>query len=73
MKNKTRERTALALENAAEFIRGHVEAGLSPEDVDEVNEKGLEEYRKACIRASKKILTLMKREINKNERITKNS
>lgn len=43
----------LAALNAAEMIRGHVEAGLNPEDVDEDNEQGLEEYKKACIRISK--------------------
>lgn len=43
----------LAALNAAEMIRGHVEVGLNPEDVDEDNEQGLEEYKKACIRISK--------------------
>ncbi|MDV3768124.1 hypothetical protein CMU26_01020 [Elizabethkingia anophelis] len=55
MKVETIERTALALSNASEFIRQHGEVGLSPEDVNEEDEKGLMEYIKACERAAKMI------------------
>lgn len=55
MTTKNKERLKLALLNAAEFIRSHAEAGLDPEDVNEENEQGLDEYVKACDRAAKKI------------------
>ena len=48
MTDKTKERMHTALTNAAEFIRAHVECGLSPEDVNEEDVKGLLEYSKAC-------------------------
>lgn len=51
MKAETKRRINLALLNAAEFIRQHGEIGLSPEDVGEVDEKGLELYSKACDKA----------------------
>ena len=55
MKKETKERIKLALLNDAEMIRGHVEEGLSPEDVGEKSEKGLNEYTKACEKACKMI------------------
>jgi len=58
MTQKNKERLALALDNAAEMIRGHVEVGLFPEDVNEEDEKGLAEYGKATERAFKMISTL---------------
>ncbi len=61
MTPENREKLALALDNAAEMIRGHVETGLFPEDVNEKDEEGLEGYAKACDRASKLILTLSKK------------
>jgi hypothetical protein len=62
MTKETKERTRLALLNAAEMIRSHVEwGGIYPEDVDEENEDGLIEYAKACERAEKLILTLANR------------
>ena len=45
----------LACINASELIRGHVESGLYPEDVNELDEKGLEEYSIACARIAKKL------------------
>ena len=65
MTNETKNRMNLALLNAAEFIRGHVEVGLDPEDVSEVDEKGLQEYAKASERAFKMITTLANRYIIK--------
>lgn len=53
MKEKTKERMRLAILNAAEMIRGHVEIGLFPEDINENDEEGLKEYGKACIRVSR--------------------
>lgn len=47
-----------ALNNAAEMIRSHAEVGLSPEEVGEVDYKGLQEYVKATQRAFKMITTL---------------
>jgi hypothetical protein len=47
-----------ALNNAAEMIHSHVEHGLEPKDVSEVDEKGLKEYAKTCERAFKMITTL---------------
>lgn len=67
MTNKNKERLALALHNAAEFIGQHGEVGLSPEDVDEEDEEGLQEYIKACNRAHKLITTLAKRYENKTD------
>ena len=61
MTPKNKERLALALDNAAEMIKGHVEGGLFPEDVGEENHKGLQEYTKACNRAFKMITTLANR------------
>lgn len=61
MKLETRERIKLALYNASEFIRSHVEHGLEPEDVNEENEKGLLEYNKACYKASKIIENIAKK------------
>lgn len=58
MTKKNKERLALALDNASEMIGQHAEAGLEPEDVDEIDEEGLEEYVKACQRAEKLIKTL---------------
>lgn len=44
------------------MIRGHVEwGGIEPEDVDEEDEDGIQEYAKACERAEKLILTLANR------------
>ncbi len=58
MTPKNKQRLALALDNAAEMIRGHVEVGLFPEDVSEEDENGLKEYAVACERAYERILTL---------------
>lgn len=66
MKVENRKRLNMALLNAAEMIRGHVEVGLFPEDVSESNQEGLEEYRKATIKASKMIETLAKELLEKN-------
>ena len=55
MNEVNKERTRLALLNASEMIRSHIECGIFPEDVCEKDEKGLKEYGKACIRASKMI------------------
>ena len=52
MTDKTKLRMVAAAENAAEMIRSHVEVGLEPEDVNEVDEKGLKEYQKACNRVA---------------------
>lgn len=61
MTKKNKERLALALENAAALIDGHVEVGLFPDDVAEQDEDGLMEYGKACERAHNMILTLAKK------------
>lgn len=62
MTEKTKERTQLALLNAAEMIRGHVEwGGIFPEDVNEEDEDGIQEYAKACERAAKMIETIAKK------------
>jgi predicted transcriptional regulator YheO len=53
MNAKAKERMRTAAENAAEMIRGHAEVGLQPEDVNELDEKGLMEYNKACERVAK--------------------
>jgi len=58
MTRKNRERLALALDNAAEMIRGQVEVGLEPSDVGESDNNGLREYSKATDRAYKLIITL---------------
>ena len=55
MTDKTKQRIKLAYLNASEMIRGHVEIGLFPDDVDEDDEKGLQEYKKACERVAKKL------------------
>lgn len=47
-----------ALNTASELIRGYVETGLTPEDVNEEDEAGLDEYVKATERAAKMITTL---------------
>ena len=69
MTNVNRDRLCLALNNAAEMIRGHAEVGISPSDVNEEDEKGLKEYVKSCERAAKCIERLSK----KYEQITKSS
>lgn len=61
MTDKTKERMMLALWNASEMIRGHVEVGLEPEDVNEEDENGLSEYHKATLRAAKMISKLAER------------
>lgn len=61
MNEINKERTRLALLNASEMIRGHVECGMFPEDVCEKDEKGLKEYEKACTRAAKMIEKLSNR------------
>jgi len=61
MTEQNKERLVLALENAAEMIRGHVETGLFPNDVAEEDEEGLREYDKAAERACKMITTLAKK------------
>lgn len=58
MTGQSKQRLNLALLNAAEFIRSHVETGLQPEDVGEDDEKGLSEYHKACQKAADKITKL---------------
>ena len=40
MTENNKERLNLALLNASEMIRGHVEIGLEPSDVAEEDEKG---------------------------------
>ena len=65
MTDKNKQRMRLAILNAAEFIRGHVECGLSPEDVNEDDEKGLEEYHKACLRVEKILNTIHNKYVNK--------
>jgi|21_taG_2_1085346.scaffolds.fasta_scaffold68572_3 hypothetical protein len=61
MKLKTKERTYNALTTAAQMIEDHLQGGCDPEDVGEIDEEGMGEYNKACIRASKLILTLSKK------------
>lgn len=61
MTQKNKQRLFLALLNAEEFIKGHVETGLEPEDAMEDSEDGLSEYNKACKRAAKLIRTLAKK------------
>lgn len=61
MKTENKQRVILALRNASEMIRQHVEIGLSPDDVNEEDEAGLREYEKACERASKLIESLAKK------------
>lgn len=61
MTAKNKERLNLALLNAAELIRSQTEVGINPEDVNEKDEKGLEEYGKSCERASKMIETLARK------------
>lgn len=58
MISQNKKRFHLALMNAAEFIRSHVETGLEPEDVGEDDEKGLSEYHKACQKIADKITKL---------------
>lgn len=61
MTKENKRRLILALRNASEMIRGHVQVGLHPKDVNEITEDGLIEYNKACERASKLIETLSKK------------
>ena len=61
MTTRNKERLHLALQNAAELIRGSTEQGVEPEDVAEESEEGLYEYVKACERAFKMISTLAKK------------
>ena len=61
MTDKNKKRLNLALLNAAEMIRGHVEIGIEPEEIDELDDNGLAEYQKACFRAFKLIETLAKK------------
>jgi len=58
MTKENKKRLKVALDNAAEMIRGHVEVGLFPEDVNEKDQEGLMEYAKATERAFKMITTL---------------
>ena len=58
MTDKNKERLYQTLSTAAEMIRGHVEGGIFPEDVNEKDQKGLIEYDKAAQRAYKMITTL---------------
>ncbi len=51
MTNNNKKRLALALDNAAEMILGHVEVGLEPEDVSEKTEEGLDEFRNLQIKS----------------------
>lgn len=55
MTKENKKRLRLAALNASEFIRSHVESGLSPEDVSEKDEKGLMQYRKACEKIADKL------------------
>lgn len=48
----------LALLNASALIEIHSEAGLRPKDVNETTEEGLEEYAKACRKASDLIVEM---------------
>lgn len=48
MTEVNKKRIVLALLNASEYIRSHVEVGIDPEDVDEEDEKGLREYEVIC-------------------------
>lgn len=61
MTKKNRQRTFRALTNAAELIRGTIEGGVSPDEIGEEDEKGLEEFRKATDRAYRLIMTLAKK------------
>jgi hypothetical protein len=62
MRAETKERIHFALETAAELIRCHTEGGdMEPEDVNEVDWDGWEEYKKATKKAAKLIETLAKR------------
>ena len=61
MTDKNKLRLNLALMNASEIIRGHVEVGIDPEDLGKLDESGLEEYSKACERACKLIEKLAKK------------
>lgn len=68
MKKETKERTRLALLNAAEMIRSHVEwGGIFAEDINEEDEDGIQQYAKACERASKMIEKLANRYITDNQ------
>ncbi len=58
MTPENKKRLKNALSTASELIRGHGEVGLSPEDVGEKDQKGLDEYIKATGRAAKMITTL---------------
>jgi hypothetical protein len=58
MTQKTKERMICALENAATMIEGHVEVGLNPEDINEVDKIGMYEYEKACRKAAKLIMRI---------------
>ena len=61
MTDRNRERTYAALTNAAELIRGTVEGGVSPDEIGEDDEAGLQEFRKAADRAYRLIMNLAKR------------
>jgi beta-glucosidase/6-phospho-beta-glucosidase/beta-galactosidase len=64
MTKETKERTRLALLNAAEMIRSHVEwGGIFPKDIGEEDEEGVRKYAKACERVSKMIEKLANRYI----------
>jgi len=61
MKTETRQRLYNALTTAAQMIEEHIDGGLEPDDVGEIDEDGLEEYNKACFKASKMIMGLSKK------------
>lgn len=69
MTKQSYERNYLAALNAAEMIRGHVEVGISPEDVCETDKQGLREYHKACKRVASKLETLANKYKQKADRL----
>ena len=58
MTKEYKKRIKLALENAADMIYHSIESVSEPKDVNEIDQKGLERYEKACIHAAKRIKTL---------------
>ncbi len=61
MKIETKKRTYNALTTAAQMIEDYLQGGADPEDVGEIDEKGLREVQAANLRAAKLIMTLAKR------------
>ncbi|MCD8403899.1 hypothetical protein [Tenacibaculum finnmarkense] len=61
MTKKNRQRFYSALTTAAALIEQHAGGGNEPDDLDEEDEKGIDEYQKATDRAAKLIMTIAKR------------